>query len=203
MKRTLFRTIVLGGALFLLAFGLTFQALQAQVGPQAGPSRVAVCNIPEIFDKYIRAQQLTNELEERAKALQAENNRRIEKMRSLQTIAEGLGENSPERQKREEEIMQQMIEREVWRKMQEDLMMRDHLRLTEELYKDIKAAVARVAEARNIDIVLQFDPRVPEARNSQEMVQMIQARKVLYVRDPLNITDPVLQDLNERHRAGN
>jgi Skp family chaperone for outer membrane proteins len=202
MNRAIFRIVFLGGVLFLLAFGLTFKVLQAQPGAQAGPTRVAVCNIPEVFDKYIRAQQLTQELEGQAEKIKAENDRRLDQLRTLQTTAEGLAEGSEARKQQEEQIMQQMIERQVWMQMQEDLMMRNHLRLTEELYKEIKEAIAKVAQSRNIDIVFQFDPRMPEGRNSQEMVQQIERRKVLYVDTMLDLTEPVLQNLNERHRAG-
>jgi Skp family chaperone for outer membrane proteins len=203
MNRTMIRTVTFGIALFLLAFGVTFTQLQAQAGPGARATRVGVCNIPEIFDKYNRAQQLTEELKERTNKLKAENDRRVDTIRIKQTELEGLMPESPEYNKRLQEIQELTIERQVWLKMQEDLMMRDHLRLTRELYKDIKDSVARVAKARGFDIVIQFDPRAPEGNSSQEIVQQIDRRKVLYSDEQLDITAGVLQDLNERFRTGN
>ncbi|MBS3820887.1 MAG: hypothetical protein GVY16_06390 [Planctomycetes bacterium] len=203
MNRTMIRTITFGIALFLLAFGVTFTQLQAQAGPGVRATRVGVCNIPEIFDKYSRARQLTDELKERTNKLKAENDRRVDTIRIKQTELEGLMPESSEYNKRLQEIQELTIERQVWLKMQEDLMMRDHLRLTRELYKDIKDSVARVAKARGFDIVIQFDPRSPEGKSSQEIVQQIDRRKVLYTDEQLDITAGVLQDLNERFRTGN
>lgn len=182
---------------------LSFARLHAQgtLAPVAAPSRVAVCNIVEVLVEYQRAKDLTKELNDQGEAIEAENKQRLKKAEELQTQLDGLKAGSPKYDETLEAVQRHEVSRQVWLRMKQEEMLRKHRRLTEEMFKDIRAAVEEVAKERGFDIVLQSQPvELQEAKNVQEVVAQIDRQKVLYNSPASDITAAVLQRINEGYR---
>lgn len=169
--------------------------------PAGTPTRVAVCNIVEVFQKYQRAQDLTVKLNERKGTIEAENERRVKELQAKQLELEGLKPGMPEHDKLLEQIRRMQLERQLWLKMEEESILRDHLRLTEEMFKEIREAVGSLAKEQGFELVLQLEPGDIEARNAQELIAQIDRQKILYYADGMDITAAVLQRLDEAYRV--
>lgn len=176
----------------------------AQPAPRSdGPSRVAVCDITEIFAEYQRAKDLTEELSQKRNKFEAENTRR---QKHLEALSEELGGYQPGSDKYNEvqdNLRRGIVEREVWARMEQQTILGEHLRLTKEMYEEIKTAIGEVAKQQNIDIVIQETDQPIEAQNAQQLIAQIHQRQVLYNAPTIDITEMVLLKVNESYRIKN
>ncbi len=169
-------------------------------GRSAGPTKVAVCDLIRVFADYQRAQDLTTKLNERKGSIEAENRKRVTKLEGLKMTMEGYKPGSKEHTKVLDDFKRQMIGLKVWLEIERDSVLADHRRLTEEMFKQIRDAIATVAKERNIDLVIQLAPKELNARNYEELVAQIDRRKVLYNTQDIDITKTVLQLINESYQ---
>jgi Skp family chaperone for outer membrane proteins len=199
IKRThLLLAVTVGlGAILLAGFAARSHAQDA--GLKIGPTKVAVCDLVKVFSEYDRAEALTEQLEEQRREMQAESDRREEQLSDMQTDVEQY--RGEMREKAFEEWRKATMEYQVWAKMQEELILRKHLRLSREMYKEIQDTVAAVAQEQGIDLVVQLEPDDIEARNAQELISQIDRRKVLYSSDQIDITAAVILRLNKNYRV--
>ena len=174
---------------------------QATLG-KASPTRVAVCNVVEVFTDYQRAKDLTNDLNAQRDAIEAENAKRTKRGEELQTQLEGYKVGSPKHEETMEEARRHEISRRVWLQLKQQEILRKHQRLTEEMYKEIQAAVAEVAKERGFDLVIQSQPReLSPAQSVQQLIAQIDRQKVLYNAPAVDITAAILQRVNEGYRV--
>ncbi|MBN1941898.1 MAG: OmpH family outer membrane protein [Phycisphaerae bacterium] len=195
--------------LLMLAVGLllaSFTRSEAQIAAAGGAkaTRVAVCNIEEVFNEYQRGKDGTKELNEEGEQIEAENKRRVKKAEELQTQLEGF---KPDSQKYDETLQaaqQNEISRQVWLQMKQQEILRRHRRLTEEMFREIRAMVADVAKEKGFDVVLQGQSGdLRDVQNAQQVIAQIERQKVLYNTPEVDITAVVLQRLNEGYQLRN
>jgi len=191
----------------MIAFGTTAVLLrhsfaQAPAPPPAPSTRVAVCDVAKVFNNYQRAKDLTTEFEQRRRRIKAEDERRSARLKQLEATISALKPGSKEHDARLAEYMRASIERQVWRKMEEELAIREHRRLTEEMYKEILGAIDAVAKARGFDLVIYLENVPVASATTTELLNKIAQRKVLYHDPRIDLTQTVLQRVNSRYRPG-
>ncbi len=184
----------------LSAVVLSHSLAQPAAAP-AAPTRVAVCDVVEIFNNYQRAKDLTAKLNERRKAIQAENDDRGKKIDDKQEEMKALKKGSKEYEARFNELQRMVLEREAWLKFQETLAVREHHRLTVEMYEEIQKMIGALAKERGVQIVLFRDPENITSQNTAELLRQIGMRKVLYSDGSVDMTEDTLRRLNEAYRA--
>ncbi len=150
MKRNM-PIVVAAAAAVALAwiFPLSAQQGPAPIGGAAdkpAAATVGVCDVVVVFNEYQRAKDLTLKLNERRDALRAENEKRGKAIDVLRTELEGLKAGSKEYEQRLNEVQRLTIERTAWLQFQESLIMRDHQRLTREMYEQILRMIQTVGE---------------------------------------------------------
>lgn len=187
---------LLGGALLL---GRSF-AQEHVAATVTRPSRVAVCDVVQVFNNYTRAKDLSAQLNESRDKVEAEGQKRQQAIQSMQLELEGLKEGSKEYEGRFNEIQRQTIEQNAWLQYQEALVMREHHRLTREMYDEIIQRITQLAKEKSIDIVLYRMRQEFRSENTRQLLQQIENRRVLYAADSTDLTDEVLAGLNEAYR---
>jgi len=189
-------------AVVLLTGVLLWKRSSAQDRPGApATSRVAVCDIVQVFNNYTRATDLTAAMNKRRDSLKAENEKRGQAIEALRLELEGLVVGSKKYEAQFSEMQRLTIERDAWMRFQEAMVMRDHHRLTRDMYEEIIKTIGEVAKQRGIDIVLYYPRADIQSNNTKQLLQQIQARKVLFAADGVDLTDAVLMRLNENYRA--
>ena len=184
---------VLAGIAFLNRSG-------AQTAPAAQPTVVAVCDVVRVFNHYERASSLSTELEQRRQTLQAENQQRVQAMDNLRAELQNLQEGSEAYNSRTEELWKMSLEQEGWENTQKGMLGHWHHQTTQNMYDDIIAMIGAVAGESGIDIVLFEQKEEVPTENTTELVAQIARRKVLYNTPRVDITDQVLDRLNEAWR---
>ena len=170
-------------------------------GSTTSQTRVAVCDVVQVFNNYVRANDLTAKLTEQTEAIKGEDEKRRKAIETLEMELEGLLKGSKEYQQRYNEMHRQRINRQAWLKYEEDMARREHHRLTSEMYVEVRKMIAQVARQMGYQIVLYFKRGEMESNNTTELRQQIELRKVLYADASVDLTDTVLMRLNETYRA--
>ena len=194
-----YRYLLLVAALVPAAVALLGE-VSAQSGAPAPPgSRIAACDVVEVFNNYQRAKDLTAKLEERRQAIAAENEQRKKAIETLRMEMEGLKEGSPEYEKRFGEMQRLSVERQAYLQFQEQLAMREHHRLTSDMYEQILKVIARVAREQGYQMVIYRERGDQPTTTTPELLQKIERRKLLYCDDGIDITATVLATLNREY----
>lgn len=180
---------------------LCIQHSDAQGTVPAGGSKVAVCNLTQLFKDYKWAQKLNEELNARKNSINSEITARRAAIDKIAAQCKGLKPGSEQYRLKQNQIKKQVIDLEVWKRVNEEDLLQDHLRLTGEMFGKISDATKVVAEKKGLSLVLQLEPRDLRAGNTQELIAQLLNRKTLYYSESLDITGDVLRKINEDYVA--
>ena len=96
-----------------------------------------------------------------------------------------------------EKLQRRMISLETWSKTKKASLMQQHGELTQEMYGEIVAVIARVARERGFLLVLNALPKPKPASDTGALVRQIRERQVLFADERIDIGPDVLKALNE------
>ena len=195
------QVLIVAAALLLGGVLLMRNSSAQQADVTAGPTSVAVCDIEGIFRNYDRATDLLDRLNDDRVTIKNEYEQRGKAVQALEMELDALKEGSEEYEARLQEIQRLSIESNTYLQFNESLIRRKHHRLTEEMYHEILGGITQVAQERGIDLVFYRDEQVAQGSNdAMELLTQIRNRKVLYSRESLDITQVVLDRLNQAYR---
>ena len=186
-------------ALICGAAALTGSPAQPAASPPA--SRVAVCDIVEVFNNYQRAKDLGDQLDERRQAIRAEGKKREDAVKKLGLELENYKKGTRQYEQTVNEITRLSINAKAYLEYEDARALREHMLLTKEMYGEIKAVIAQVAKQRGVAIVLQREPETLETENTTQLLREIYSRKVHYYAETLDLTEQVLMALNQAYKA--
>ena len=190
-------TVLVLGAGALLSRGLA----QAPAKPDSPATRVAVCDVVALFKEYQKAKDLLAQLDTRGKQIKAEDANRAKEIQQLRESLGALVAGSKEYQARLTQMKKLTVERAVWQKLSEDEILADHRMLTEQMYREIVAAIEQVATERGFNVVIHRDSIDITSQTTGELLNKIALRKCLYAEASLDLTDAVLKRVNDTYQA--
>lgn len=198
MKRSHVMMLSIVSALAAGAIGLGVAGTAPNDTP---PARVAVCDVATVFNKYSRAQDLSAQFSDKAKKMTDEDEQRAAAIKKVEQTLESLRQGSKEYEVRLADLEKMSMERQVWRNTQEQMAVREHRRLTEEMYKEVLEAIAASAKDKGYDLVLYREDVDIVSTTTTELLNKIAARKVLFSVASIDITAPVLERVNRQYRG--
>jgi hypothetical protein len=174
--------------------------LQAEVAvPRTRATVVVACDIRQIFRDYLKAKDLMAEMRKRQDALQIEAKSRQVGIDSKQKVLSGFTAGSPKYKKAHTDLQTNILDREVWTRLQEQTLMQDHILQTKRMRGEIIKVITTLSTQRRFDIVVQMNADDGEARTPQELIAQIANKKVLYASGEVNITPMVIAALNRAY----
>lgn len=194
--------IVLASFLLLGTVAVMHQAFAQQAQPSA--SRVATCNVVQLFSEYNKATTINSELEAQKNEIeQKQRDAASAIQRREQFIQEQYrpGTDAYEKQWEEIQLMKMNAQRDY--KLAMGQAVRKYQRATLEVYQDILKAVEKIASRRGYDLVLYLDPASIQPGTPQEMLGQIQGKKILYSPGRMDITTDVLVELDRAYEQQN
>ena len=166
----------------------------AQAGGSKGP--IAVCDLVEVFNNYERSADLVEELNNKKADIAAEMTRMDAEIDALgNLLAQGIKEGAAY-EKQYELYRSKVITAQIWAEMAERQLNIRHLDQRREIYQETLDTIADIAKQEGYSLVLFRDSRDTAAESIQEFAAKLQARKMLYNDDRLEITAAVLNKLN-------
>ena len=190
----------------LLAIGLIGLAgagAQNAIQGRAQPTTVAVVQLARVFDELQQTTAINAEFSGRSQRLEREETDRRAEITRLENDLRDLLPGTSAHDQTQQQLAQKVIELQAWIEFQRQMLQRDHALQIEKTYRDIIGGISRVASDVGYDLVI-FKPAELEFSNAkpQQVFEEIRLRPVLYARNTIDITDQIIQRMNNEYEAG-
>lgn len=187
----------IGFLALLIVAGAAWDNLWAQAAGGARPTAIAVVDIEEVLNNLEERKSIRADLSSKLENLQKWEQSKRKELQNLQNDLKILDPSDEAYKKMRESLDKKSIELGVELKYrQRQLEMEQALQL-ESIYRKMVGMIERVAKQDGYELVL-FKDKLPQVQgaNAQQLIGMMNMRKVLYAADRLDLTDPVTQRLN-------
>lgn len=161
------------------------------------PTRVAVCDVQVVFDSLEEKSQVEADLQSVVEKLQQQGQEREQKTKDLRFDLEILAKGSDAFKKKIEEIERALMELRVFQGLRSLRVNRERTLRTQYLYRKMSNAIGRVATENDYGIVLFKERPVDFSKTKAEALNaVINMRKILWSSDELDLTQQVIQKMN-------
>ncbi len=177
-----------------------FMAAQAGYVLKGQPTAVAVVDIQIVFESLKEKVQIEADLKSRLEQLNMDEEGQKQELQELRSDLEILAPDTPAFNEKQNALEQKAIELQTWRAFHTQKLNHERGLQVERLYRKTLDGIGRVAQQNGYEIVLfkekpaDFRGAKPEALNT-----LIQVRKVLWSADKLDLTDEVIQLMNNQY----
>ncbi len=176
--------------------------LVANAGYRLGgrPTAAAVVDVQMVFESLKEKMQIEADLKGRLEQLNQDEQNQKQSLQELQSDMEILAPDTPAYNEKQDQLERKVIELQSWISFQTQKLNRERGMQIERLYRKAVDAIGRVAQQSSYDIVffkekpVNFAGAKPEALNT-----LIQVRKVLWSAADLDLTDEVIQMMNNEY----
>lgn len=203
MKRIVLSTALSVGLCGVLAWipPARGQNGKAALGAQrsAPPLKIAVVDMALVGNEYKRLQDSRDELEASAEASKGKSAKLAEQGRELEKKLRQVKEGTPEYQEIEQKVTKAAGDFDFYKKMADRELKQRIVQAQVDVYREIKATVAKFAEQNGYTLVLQVDRQALAAKSPQSLTQSLQQTIVRHSVD--DITDAVIVYLNRQYDA--
>ena len=176
------------------------QAQEKAAAAAAGTHQVGLIDMAHVFKNYDKFKSMTEDMQADAKKAQADAEAMVESMKQIQTKMQSLQEGSPDYVKQEEQILTLQTKLESFRKIQQREFLRKEAEIYKTVYMEVQEAVQKYAKYYKYTLIIRFNRQsVDAAENPQEIITSMN-RQVVYYRDQDDLTDPILNFLNDEYK---
>lgn len=188
-------------ALGAAAIGLLATTPREASGMLQNRSTVGGVDVVRVFNEYQRQRDLTAEMEQIQSTMDAENTSRRQSIDAKQQQMTTLQPSDPTFDTRREELLRMQIDYKNWVDLKQAQMGREVSRWSGRVYEEILNATQEVAQQSGVDMVLYKDEFMPQLDNPEAMREQIRMRKVLYCSGTADLTQRVLDRLNQKYNS--
>jgi outer membrane protein len=168
----------------------------------ATPHQVGLIDMAHVFKEYEKFKALSEALRAEVETSEAQAKAALQELQQLQAQLTGgtLKEGTPEFTAIEQKIVQGSTELETFRKVKQREFLRKEADVYRTVYLEVQSAVEKYARYYKYTLVMRFNRGdVESAENPQEILQSMN-RPVVYHRGEDDLTDPILNFLNNEYR---
>ena len=156
-------------------------------------TQIAVVDLRKVFEHHRGFKGGMESLDRDAKAIESELNAKNQALAERSKQLKQLRVDSPDYQRIESELVRQKADLQfLARQKQKELRLRE-VKQYYQAYREIQAAVARVAQRYNIQLVLQYDSKPIDPANIRSVARGMSQAVVL--QQNLDITQLVIDEL--------
>jgi Skp family chaperone for outer membrane proteins len=192
--RTRTQTLLLVAAVAIASLA-GVASLRAQARAEARPVAVAVVNVGQVFDGLQERRHHHRSITEMRERFQNEQEQLEENIRRKESEMSLLETGSDEWMRQRDEIQRMALEYQMMQQLHSQRLENESARLTMLIYRRINDAVGQAAERGGYDLVVTREP-MPTGPNVNPNI--IQNRRVLYATNEIDISDQILQTLNNQ-----
>ena len=195
------RTGIWFGSVVATALLALLLAPQRTTATNGMAGRVGSINIGLAFLEYDRKKDLDTEMRGVESAINLEMSTRRNKIESFQTVLDSMNINDPTYDSKQREFLQMQIEFRNWFDLKQADTNRAVGTWTARIYGEISDAIREVAQRDGYDVVMYHDEFAPRNFDLESLQEQISRRRVLYVSPGADMTQSVIQVLNQKYRS--
>jgi Skp family chaperone for outer membrane proteins len=158
------------------------------------PTSIVVLDVALVFKSHARFKQRLDEVRREIDRLDGEYSRERQTILAQGTRLANFRSGSPEYKKIEDRMARDSSELRIKTLARKNELLEREGKIYYETYREIQAAVARVAERYNISLVARYDSDATDADDRGSVIKAIN-REVVYQRN-LDITKLVIEQVN-------
>ena len=203
------KRLILAAGLFTLfaaSLALAYQGGASRVGQ---PSAVATVNLAVVMEKLEQKSSAQANLRAMAEKLNDDDKAKKDELTKLQGDLKAMAEDAPGREALQEKLAMSTLQYQAWAKFSSEKIDIEKALVLEDLYKSIKEAAKQTAVAARLDLVLIDDSqgeltKSADSRISREaqIMQQVAERRLLYANPEIDITDDLIERMNNAFRTG-
>ncbi len=199
MKRTWWMGLLVG----VVVGAVTFTAVTGLYAQGRGSSDccVACIDVVRIFNEYDRQKDLTEEMRVKNQEMQDEEQRRRGRIDTQQATLDAIADNDPAKVQRQRELLSMHIDYKNWGELMQAEMAREVGVWTTRVYDEIVAATGEIARYQGLELVLYKEQPNLMGFDPDAIRDQIRSRKLVYSSNSVDITQSVLDKLNDDYRA--
>ena len=164
---------------------------------------VAVVDIKKLFDSLKQKAQAEADMQAQQAKLNLELAGKKDAIAKIKTELSVLPVGSPSYLSKQELYEQKSLELQAWATLQQRKVKRANVIQTEGLYKKMLKSIENISKVGAYDLVLYKErPLNLTGIKAEQVSAVLQARKVVYAADRLDITDMVIQKMNSDFNNG-
>lgn len=167
----------------------------------AKPTAVGVVNIADVFDALTEKQAIDAQLKSQVAEITAQQAAKKKQIEDLEFDLNALKVGTSNYNKKQEELQQATIDMQVWARFVQAKAAREGGIQLERIYNKMTDAIARVAQDNGYDLVLYREPDLSQQHwdSPQQLSQLLELRKVLYAGKQIDLTNQVIQRMNNEY----
>jgi Skp family chaperone for outer membrane proteins len=172
-------------------------SMPAQVQAQARPSSIAVVDVEKAMNALEEMTQLEADMKTQFEQIKQEHETRRGKLKQMQEDLELLQQGTDAYMQKAEELQLSAMQLDSWWKYKQARMSSERILQIGNMYRKMTDALGKIATESGYDLVLfkekeaTFNNLKPDALSAY-----VSLRKVLWVRNDLDITDQVVLRMN-------
>lgn len=174
-------------------------AVEAQDSGQARGA-TAVVDLEAVVQRLAEQEEFRGALEKRQNTIKQRQQAEQAEVENLQNALRVLKPGSDDHTKKQEELMQRVIEYQAWLQFEQQRLQRDSTTHIMNLYRKSSAAASELAKSGGYEVLLfrQGEPDYSQLQ-AKELSTVIQNRKVLWADPKVDLTDQVVQQMNNAY----
>jgi Skp family chaperone for outer membrane proteins len=193
MKKSKLSVLIIASVVLLTGFaGVQAGSLLA---PQ--PTKIAIVDVIKVRNGLKEAKSISVEIEEKLRKAEQEQKSRVEEIKQIQEDLSILVPGTTDYKDKQLELITKSVEAKAWQEVAKAQLNVEHAVQLEAMYRKIVAASTDIATVHGYDMVLSKERDI-NFRNAKpkEIDALIALRKILWSRDDMDITDLVIQKMN-------
>jgi len=172
---------------------------QGPAAPKSAAHQVGLIDMAHVFKNYEKFKTSTAALQEQIKAADEQAKKQIDSMKALQERMTQLQQGSPDYTKMEGELIAATTKLETFKKTSQLTFLRAEADIYKTVYLEVQNAVQQYAGVYKYTLIMRFNRNpVEDAENPQAIIQSMN-RQVVYYRGEDDLTDPILNYLNDKY----
>lgn len=171
------------------------------------PTVVVTVNLATVLEKLDQRTDAETNLRNMVEALRVEDDQRKAEITKLDNELRAMTESS-QKQALQDQAALSALKYQAWARFSADKVDIERGLVLEDLYRSIKAAAAELASTARYDVLLVDDSQgelatSPDARVSREsqIRQQIAGRRMLFASPAIDITDDLIERMNNAYKA--
>jgi Skp family chaperone for outer membrane proteins len=174
---------------------------------QDRPVRVAVVNIPRVFDSIQETQDAKVRLSQDRQRLATEQKQKLEQLQSIKNEGGNFRRGSDQYAEWRQRYVRAQIQQQAWEATaKQEMDWRVKLQ-TRETFEKIATAVSEYATSNQIDLVLSdHQPVITDEElekvPAEQVGALVDRRRVIYASKNADISDAIIASLDAKYKAG-
>jgi Skp family chaperone for outer membrane proteins len=189
------------GTLILARTGEGQDAATQAAAPAGGPHQIGLIDMAQVFKEYDKFKAQSDALRQEVEDSDAEAQAMVTAMQQLQAqLTSGqLQEGSADYSAIEQQLLEKQSQLDTFRKMKQREFLRKEADIYKTVYLEVQDAVEKYAKYYKYTLIMRFNrSKVEDAENPQDIIQSMN-RPVVFYRDNDDLTDPILNYLNQQY----